>query len=122
MTGLRARRWYLNELRPVFERFDLLVHPAMPVIPPRIGEETVSLHGEEIPYRLALIPFNSPWSLAGAPVASVPCGFVEDMPTGLALVGRPSGEATVLRAATTFQRVTDWHRRRPQATVVTQSR
>ena len=122
VTGLRARRWYLNELRPVFERFDLLVHPAMPVIPPRIGEETVSLHGEEIPYRLALIPFNSPWSLAGAPVASVPCGFVEDMPTGLALVGRPSGEATVLRAAATFQHVTDWHRRRPQATVGTESR
>ena len=111
VTGLRARRWYLNELRPVFERFDLLVQPAMPVIPPRIGEETVSLHGEEIPYRLALIPFNSPWSLAGAPVASVPCGFVEDMPAGLALVGRPSGEATVLRAAATFQHVTDWHRR-----------
>ncbi len=122
VTGLRARRWYLNELRPVFERFDLLVHPAMPVIPPRIGEETVSLHGEEIPYRLALIPFNSPWSLAGAPVASVPCGFVEDMPAGLALVGRPSGEATVLRAAATFQHVTDWHRRRPQATVGTESR
>jgi aspartyl-tRNA(Asn)/glutamyl-tRNA(Gln) amidotransferase subunit A len=119
---LRARRWYLNELRPVFERFDLLVHPAMPVIPPRIGEETVSLQGEEIPYRLSLIPFNSPWSLAGAPVASVPCGFVEGMPAGLALVGRPSGEATTLRAAATFQRVTDWHRRRPQPILGTGSR
>jgi aspartyl-tRNA(Asn)/glutamyl-tRNA(Gln) amidotransferase subunit A len=122
VTGLRARRWYLNELRPVFERFDLLVHPAMPVIPPRIGEETVSLQGEEIPYRLSLIPFNSPWSLAGAPVASVPCGFVEGMPAGLALVGRPSGEATTLRAAATFQRVTDWHRRRPQPILGTGSR
>ena len=66
----------------MFERFDLLVHPAMPVLPPRIGEETVMLHGEQIPYRLSLIPFNSPWSLAGAPVASVPCGFVDGMPSG----------------------------------------
>jgi len=116
VTGLRALRWYLNELSPVFERFDLLVHPAMPVIPPRIGEETVSVHGEQVPYRLSLIPFNSPWTLAGAPVASVPCGFVADLPAGLALVGRPFAEATVLRAAAALQRATDWHERRPERT------
>jgi aspartyl-tRNA(Asn)/glutamyl-tRNA(Gln) amidotransferase subunit A len=29
------------------------------------------------------------------------------------LVGRPFDEATVLRAADGYQRVTDWHRRRP---------
>jgi aspartyl-tRNA(Asn)/glutamyl-tRNA(Gln) amidotransferase subunit A len=113
VTGLRAMRWYRHELRRVFERYDLLVQPAMPVVPPRIGEETVAPQGEEIPYRLALIPFNSPWALAGAPVASVPCGFVAGMPTGMAIVGRPSGDATVLRAAAAFQRATDWHVRRP---------
>jgi aspartyl-tRNA(Asn)/glutamyl-tRNA(Gln) amidotransferase subunit A len=114
VTGLRALRWYLNELRPVFERFDLLVQPAMPVIPPRIGEDTVMLNGEPIPYRLSLIPFNSPWTLAGAPVVGAPCGFVAGLPVGLALVGRPSGDATVLRAAAAFQRATDWHEHRPE--------
>jgi aspartyl-tRNA(Asn)/glutamyl-tRNA(Gln) amidotransferase subunit A len=97
----------------MFERYDLLVHPAMPVVPPLIGEETVELRNEAVPFRLALIPFNSPWTLAGAPVASVPCGFVGGLPVGLALVGRPSGDATVLRAAAAFQRATDWHARRP---------
>jgi aspartyl-tRNA(Asn)/glutamyl-tRNA(Gln) amidotransferase subunit A len=113
VTGLRGQHWYRNELRPVFERYDLLVQPAMPVVPPLIGEETVELRDEAVPYRLALIPFNSPWTLAGAPVASVPCGFVGGLPVGLALVGRPSGDATVLRAAAAFQRATDWHARRP---------
>jgi aspartyl-tRNA(Asn)/glutamyl-tRNA(Gln) amidotransferase subunit A len=113
VTGLRALRWYRDELRPVFERYDLLVQPAMPVVPPRIGEESVVVEGEEVPYRLALIPFNSPWTLTGAPVASVPCGFVAGLPVGLALVGRPAGDATVLRAAAAFQRATDWHARRP---------
>ena len=113
VTGLRALRWYRDELREVFERYDLLVQPAMPVVPPRIGEETVSLRGEEIPYRLALIPFNSPWALAGSPVASVPCGFVGGLPVGLGLAGRPSGDATVLRVASAFQRATDWHGCRP---------
>jgi aspartyl-tRNA(Asn)/glutamyl-tRNA(Gln) amidotransferase subunit A len=113
VTGQRARRVAYEELRRVFERVDVLAAPGMPVLPPWIGEETVEVEGRDVPYRLALIPYNSPWSLVGSPVASVPCGFVEDLPVGLALVGPRLGEATVLRAAHAFQGVTDWHERRP---------
>src|SRR5439155_25635342 len=109
VTGLRARRWFYDELRAVFERVDLLAAPEMPVVAPPIGEADVEVHGERIPYRLSLIPFNSPWSLAGLPVASVPAGFVGGLPLGLALVGRPRDEQTVLQAAHTFQCATDWH-------------
>ena len=113
VTGVRARRWYLDGLLPLFDRFDLLAQPTMPVAPPLIDEDTVLWNGERVPYRLSVIPYNSPWALAGAPVASAPCGFVDGMPTGLALAGRPGGDATVLRAAAAFQRATDWHERRP---------
>ena len=113
VTGLRARRWFSDELRTVFGRVDLLAAPEMPVVPPLIGEAEVELHGERIPYRLALIPFNSPWNLAGLPVASVPAGFVDGLPVGLALVGRARDDQTVLQAAHTFQCATDWHERRP---------
>ena len=113
VTGIRARRWYLDGLLPLFERFDVLAQPAMPVAPPRIGDETVEWNGERVPYRLSVIPYNSPWALAGLPVVSAPCGFVDGMPMGLALAGRPGAEATVLRAAAAFQRATDWHERRP---------
>jgi aspartyl-tRNA(Asn)/glutamyl-tRNA(Gln) amidotransferase subunit A len=112
-AGLRLRRRYREALRRVFQRYDLLAAPAMPVVAPRIGEETVRVRGQELAYRLALIPFNSPWSLAGLPTASVPCGFVEGLPVGLALVGRRFDEQTVLRAAHTYQQATDWHERRP---------
>jgi len=113
VTGLRARQLFLRELQPVFDRHDVLVHPGMPVLPPPIGEETVVLHGETLPYRLALIPFNSQWTLAGSPVASIPCGLVDDLPVGLAIVGRAGADATVLRAAAAFQGATDWHERKP---------
>lgn len=113
-TGQRARRWYTAELRSVFERYDLLAAPEMPVLPPRIGEDTVDIGGRRILYRLSLIPYNSPWSLAGLPAASVPCGFVDGLPVGMALVGRRFEDATVLRAAHAFQTATDWHERRPE--------
>lgn len=113
VTGLRARRWYREELDRVFDRFDLLAAPAMPIVAPPIGEDTVEIAGARIPYRLALIPFNSPWSLAGLPAASVPCGFVEGLPVGLALVGRHFEDAAVLTAAHAYQGATGWHLREP---------
>jgi aspartyl-tRNA(Asn)/glutamyl-tRNA(Gln) amidotransferase subunit A len=113
VTGQRARRRLVERARPLLQRHDLLVAPAMPVVAPRIGEDVVEAGPERLPYRLALIPFNSPWSCLGLPAASVPCGFVDGLPVGLALAGRRFGEDVVLRAAHAFQRVTDWHERRP---------
>lgn len=113
VTGRRARRWFCDQLADVFTRVDVLAAPEMLVLPPRIGEDTVELGDERILYRLSLMPTNSPWTLAGIPIASVPCGFVDGLPVGLALAGRRFEEATVLRAAHAFQTVTDWHERRP---------
>jgi aspartyl-tRNA(Asn)/glutamyl-tRNA(Gln) amidotransferase subunit A len=116
-AGRRAREAARDEIGRVFERVELLAAPTMPVLPPRIGSETVELRGRELLHRLALIPYNSPWSLVGSPVASVPCGFVDGLPVGLALVGPHLGEAMVLRAAHAFQLATDWHERRPPLVV-----
>jgi aspartyl-tRNA(Asn)/glutamyl-tRNA(Gln) amidotransferase subunit A len=114
VTAQRARQVARDELRRVFEDVDLLAAPSMPVLPPRIREETVELEGREVPYRLALIPYNSPWSLLGCPVAIAPCGLVHGLPVGLALIGPGLGEEAVLRAAHAFQQATDWHERRPE--------
>jgi len=47
----------------------------------------------------------------------VPCGFTAGgLPIGMQLVGRPFDEATVLRAADAYQRLTDFHARRPVLT------
>jgi len=66
--------------------------------------------------RASLIRFTRPFNLTGHPAASVPCGFTaEGLPMGLQIVGRPFDEATVLRVADAYQRLTDWHTRRPAA-------
>jgi aspartyl-tRNA(Asn)/glutamyl-tRNA(Gln) amidotransferase subunit A len=60
------------------------------------------------------ISFTAIWSLTGNPVLSVPCGFSsEGLPLAMQVIGRPFDEATVLRVGDAYQRLTDWHERRP---------
>ena len=61
------------------------------------------------------IRFNRGRSISRATRScSVPCGFTEGgLPIGMQFVGRPFDEATVLRAADAWQRLTDFHTRRP---------
>jgi aspartyl-tRNA(Asn)/glutamyl-tRNA(Gln) amidotransferase subunit A len=112
VLGQRARRVAYEALRGLFRRCELVVAPTMPVLPPRIGEETAELNGERVLYRAALIRFNSAWSVCGLPAMSIPCGFVDGLPVGLALAGWRFAEATLLRAAHAFQQATGWHERR----------
>ncbi|MCZ6624442.1 MAG: amidase family protein [Deltaproteobacteria bacterium] len=59
--------------------------------------------------------FVSPFNLVGVPTLSFPCGFSgSGLPVGLQLVGKPFGEATVLRAAYTYQQQAKWYERRPR--------
>jgi aspartyl-tRNA(Asn)/glutamyl-tRNA(Gln) amidotransferase subunit A len=44
----------------------------------------------------------------------VPCGFSAGLPVGLQLIGPPFAEELLLRAGDAYQRVTDWHTRRPE--------
>ncbi len=113
VTGLRARRALWVKVAPLFERFDLLVSPAFPIVAPRIGETDVEVDGQTMPYRLSFLSFQSPWSCLGLPALSAPAGFHAGMPVSLAVIGPRFGESLVLRAAHAHQQLTDWHDRRP---------
>jgi len=98
----------------VLARHDLLLAPATPITAPAVDERQTTLGDGPADVRSALIRFTRPFNVSGHPACAVPCGFTAGgMPIGLQLVGRPFDEATVLRAADAFQRLTDFHARRP---------
>jgi len=72
--------------------FDALVTPATPTTAP-----DPSTTGDP--------KFNSPWSYAGLPTVSIPCGLAEDgLPVGLQLVGHLERESELLAVAAWCER------------------
>ena len=53
-------------------------------------------------------------NLAGLPGASIPAGFVNNMPVGLQIIGNYFDEARILNVAHQFQLLTDWHKQTPK--------
>jgi aspartyl-tRNA(Asn)/glutamyl-tRNA(Gln) amidotransferase subunit A len=107
----QVRTLIRRDFQQVFEQVDILAAPTTPTVAFKIAEKTddpLAMYLEDV--------FTLPISLSGLPGLVVPCGFSEDMPVGLQLVGRPFDEATLLRAGDAYQRVTDWHTQLPSLT------
>jgi aspartyl-tRNA(Asn)/glutamyl-tRNA(Gln) amidotransferase subunit A len=104
----RLRELAVNAWREqVFSKVDLIATPttAISARPIEEGDLQVTFN---------LIRFTNPLNFLGVPAISVPCGFTkEGLPVGLQLAGRWWDEATVLRAAYSYEQATDWHKRRP---------
>ncbi|HEX9373861.1 MAG TPA: Asp-tRNA(Asn)/Glu-tRNA(Gln) amidotransferase subunit GatA [Roseiflexaceae bacterium] len=114
----QVRTLIRRDFLQAFEQVDVLAAPTAPTVAFRIGEKTddpLAMYLEDV--------CTLPGSLAGVPGLVVPCGFsgagteaAPLLPVGLQLIGRPFDEATLLRAGDAYQRVTDWHTRRPTLT------
>ena len=110
----QVRQLVRREVDAALARRDVLLAPATPIPAPVLGEKATQLGDGPSDIRSALIRFTRPFNLSGHPACSLPCGFTAaGLPLGMQLVGRPFDEATVLRAADAYQRLTDWHARRP---------
>ncbi|MGE5333822.1 MAG: amidase, partial [Nitrososphaerota archaeon] len=111
----QARRAVTAEMLALMAHVDALLTPTMALAAPRADESDTPLRagGDVVPEGTLRCTF--PFNMSGQPALSVPCGFTSDgLPIGLQIVGARFGEATVLRLGHAYQRVTDWHTRRPQ--------
>lgn len=95
----RFRRWYQEEARKLFERFDLLIAPATPCVATPIGAERMQLNGVDLPVRPNLGLLTQPISFIGLPVAVAPMRCAGNLPIGVQLIAAPWREDICLRAA-----------------------
>ena len=83
--------------------WDLLLTPTVPIVAFSAGREAPA--GSDDPHWPGWTPFTYPFNLTQQPAATVPCGTTAaGLPVGLQLVGARHAEATVLRAAHSYER------------------
>jgi aspartyl-tRNA(Asn)/glutamyl-tRNA(Gln) amidotransferase subunit A len=115
LKAMRIRALIQQSLRKLFTGVDVLVSPSMFRIAPKITEPLDRRRDETSrPKDRGLYDLGAAGNLAGLPALSLPCGFADNMPVAIQLVGRPFSENTLLAIGAEFQRRTDWHKRRPR--------
>jgi len=94
----KVRALLTQEFALVFKKFDALLGPTMPVLPPKLGEKVSPLEDY-------LIDINTvAANLTGLPAISIPCGFVDGLPVGMQVIAPRFREDVLLKVATVFGR------------------
>lgn len=116
LRAMRIRRLIQQEFRKIFAAVDILVSAARFGPASKISEPLDRPRSSAPrPKDRGLSDLGAAGNLAGLPALVLPCGFAAGLPIAIQLVGRPFSENTLLAVGREFQRVTDWHRRRPPA-------
>lgn len=101
----RARWQLFHRVSEFFETHDLLICPAASVTPFPIETPFVTeIDGKPCETYIDWFAITFALTMTACPVLSLPCGFTEaGMPVGLQIMGKPRGEAALLRAALRFE-------------------
>jgi aspartyl-tRNA(Asn)/glutamyl-tRNA(Gln) amidotransferase subunit A len=108
LQAQRIRRIIAADFQTAFGKCDLILGPVTPDVAWKFGEKS----NDPLQMYLADI-YTLSTNLAGLPAMSVPCGFSQDLPIGMQLIGNYFSEARLLQVAHQFQQATDWHLRQP---------
>ncbi|MEK7614795.1 MAG: Asp-tRNA(Asn)/Glu-tRNA(Gln) amidotransferase subunit GatA [Patescibacteria group bacterium] len=106
--ALKVRTLIKRDFDEAFKHVDAIVTPTSPSIAWNLGEK----FADPLTMYLSDI-YTITANLATVPAVSIPCGFSQDLPVGMQLMGRPFDEHTLYRIGMAYQNATDWHTRTP---------
>ena len=107
----RVRTAFRRALTKVFADVDVLITPTMPTPAPKADDMRLESTIDKP-------SFTGMWNLSGLPACAAPVGFSDGgLPLSMQIVAKPFDEATALRVADAYQRITDWHLQAPAVAV-----
>ena len=115
IAALRHRTLIQAAWRSMFAGLDGLIGPAVAAVAMRRDQPSITWHdGSEEPASSVYVRLSAPANITGLPSVSVPCGFGRGgLPTAFQVIGRPFGEARILRIARAYERSASWSTQAP---------
>jgi aspartyl-tRNA(Asn)/glutamyl-tRNA(Gln) amidotransferase subunit A len=108
LKAQKVRTLVRRDFDEAFKKVDALIGPTSPTVAFPLGSRSSD------PLQMYLLDvYTVPINIAGLCGISIPAGFFQGLPVGLQIIGKPLGEATILRAADAFERATSFHREHP---------
>ncbi len=92
------RRWFRDRVLDLFKTCDAILAPATPCTAPKIGQQTFTLDGVELPVRPNMGIYTQPISFIGLPVVAVPVPL-SPLPIAVQIIAAPWREDVALRIA-----------------------
>lgn len=88
---------YKAAMARLFEDYDLLVSPSVPITATEVNAREVRVGERDIDVRAAVLSYTSAWNLTGLPALSLPVGHVRGMPVGLQVIGAAGADDRLLQ-------------------------
>ena len=111
---LLAAQRFTGEVDALMNELDVVLAPVQPYAAPT-HEQLANLALDPEANR-RLIQFTSPFNVSGHPCLSLPIGLTAGgLPIGGQFIAGKGSEALLCRAGMALQKVSDWHRLRPQS-------
>src|SRR6185503_352607 len=104
----KVRRLIMNEFEEVFKQVDVLACPSTPNVASKLGKAA-----DDPLFGYIADQLNIPGALAGLPALSIPCGFSDDLPVGLQIIGPQWGEQKIFDVGHVYQQNTNFHKQHP---------
>jgi len=82
LKAMKTRTLIINEYKKAFKKYDILISPTMPILPPKFSEIEKLTPLEQ--YQMDTLTVGP--NLAGLPHLSVPTGFIGKLPVGTLLI------------------------------------
>ena len=93
LKALKVKSKLVSELKPIFDKFDFLISPTVPIQPFKFGEI-------KDPIQFMKIDYNTVTSnLTGKPAISVPYKIVNGLPIGIQIMADSFNDHSLLQAA-----------------------
>lgn len=108
LQALKIRNLIYQDVLRLLANYGIIVSPTTPNTAFKIGEQAASLL--EL-YNNDILTVTA--SIAGLPAISIPCGFVDNLPVGMQLMGKSLDEGQLIKAAYAFEQHTSYHQEKP---------